>query len=64
MVALGRDRLAIVPHEILAMAQMRPVVVHHVAEEAVEEIEAALRRARWSEVPLADARRRVAHLLQ
>ena len=36
--SLRIDDLPISPHEIDAVAKVRPVVVHHVAEEAVEEL--------------------------
>ena len=54
---LGRDDLAIVAHEVLAVAQVRPVVVHHVAEKTVKQIKAAIIwqiRSTDAEVPLAD----------
>ena len=41
-VFFGLDHFLIAPHEVLAVPQVGPVVVHHVAEEAVEEVETAL----------------------
>ena len=37
---LGLDHLLVLAHPVHATAQMRPVIVHHVPEKAVEEIEA------------------------
>jgi len=58
----------VVPAEVVvAVAEVRGVAVHHVAQKAVEEIESALvgRAGGFqAEMPLADDGRMVAHLLQ
>ena len=55
--ALGVDDVAVVAHEVVAVAEVGPVIVHHVAEEAVEVVEPPVERGvgRFqAEVPLAD----------
>jgi hypothetical protein len=56
-VAFGVNGFLIVTHEIEAVAEVRPVIVHHVAEKTFEEIEAALGRSVGradAEMPFAD----------
>ena len=65
--ALRLDDLAIEPHVVFSMAKVRGVAVHHVAEEAVEVVEAAFVRrvGRFeAEMPFADDAGVVARLLQ
>jgi len=42
--AFGRYLLRVAPHVVAAMAQMRGVTVHHVAEKTVKKLETALAR--------------------
>ena len=55
----GRNDLAVAAHVIVPLPEVRRVAVHHVVEEAVEEVEAAVvgQRGRGeAEVPFADER--------
>ncbi len=56
-VALRCNLFRISSHEVLPVPQMRPVIVHHVTQKAVEEIKATLSRGVWrvdAKVPFAD----------
>ena len=57
--ACRRDDLAVAAHVVVPLPEVGRVAVHHIVEEAVEKIEAAVvgqRRRRKAEVPLADDR--------
>ncbi len=65
--AFGVDDLRIAAHVVAPLAQVRGVAVHHVTEEAVEEVKAALIRSVGgveTEMPFANHRRVITDLLQ